>query len=63
MTSTITELHCSSLPKDFDPALWLDPLTFQGLIGAAIAKGNYSKLFRPCGFAKSISELKHDGLI
>lgn len=50
-----------SLPADFDRDLWLDPLTFQGLIGTAIAmRGNvYAKLFRASdGFAKPIAELR-----
>lgn len=51
-----------SLPADFDSALWLDPLTFQGLIGATLAssKVEYRDLFRKDGFAKPISELREN---
>lgn len=47
-----------ALPPDFQADLWLDPLTFQGLIGASIAQGSYLDLFRPEGFAKSEAELR-----
>lgn len=50
----------SNLPADFDRAKWLDPFTFQGLVGAAIADGCYSSLFRQDGFAKPIAELAQD---
>jgi hypothetical protein len=50
----------SKLPPDFDRSLWLDPLRFEGLIGAAIAAGLYTELFRPDGFAKPIAELRRD---
>jgi hypothetical protein len=46
------------LPADFDRTKWLDPLTFEGLIGAAIAHNLYRELFRPSGFAKSLEELR-----
>jgi hypothetical protein len=54
-----------ALPNDYDRALWLDPLRFQGLIGRVIAspKASYRDLFREDGFAKPISELKQtDGI-
>ena len=42
-----------SLPADFDAKLWFDPLTFQGLVGAGLARGCYASLFRDTdGFAK-----------
>jgi hypothetical protein len=49
-----------NLPSDFNRDLWLDPLTFEGLVGAAIADGLYSELFRADGFAKPIGELRQD---
>lgn len=51
-----------SLPPDFDRSLWLDPLTFQGLIGATLAssKVNYCDLFREDGFAKPIASLREN---
>lgn len=49
-----------ALPADFDRDLWLDPLTFQGLVGAAIATDLYSDLFREDGFAKPKAELMKD---
>lgn len=51
-----------TLPADFDRAKWLDPLTFQGLIGCVLAqwKVPYEALFREDGFAKPISELRAD---
>lgn len=51
-----------SLPADFDQALWLDPLSFQGLIGRVIAssKVDYSSLFREDGFAKPLADLRAD---
>lgn len=51
-----------SLPADFDSALWLDPLTFQGLVGATLAssKVEYRELFRADGFSKSIAELSEN---
>ena len=51
------------LPADFDRSLWLDPLAFQGLIGAAIAKGCYRDLFREDGFAKPEAELRENPVI
>lgn len=48
------------VPKDFDRALWLDGFAFEGLIGAALAHGLYSELFRSDGFAKPIAELAED---
>lgn len=52
----------SELPADFDPSLWLDPLTFQGLIGATLAsrKVEYSELFREDGFAKPVAKLREN---
>ena len=49
-----------AVPPDFDRSLWLDPLAFQGLIGATLAnnKIQYRDLFRSDGFAKPISELR-----
>lgn len=48
-----------SLPADYDHNKWLDPLIFQGLIGAAIAEGLYRELFRASdGFAKPEAELR-----
>lgn len=49
-----------TLPADFDRDKWLDPLMFEGLIGATIASGMYSELFRPDGFAKPIAELRQN---
>lgn len=47
-----------ALPADFDRDRWFDPLTFQGLIGSALAYGCYRELFRESGgFAKSRDEL------
>lgn len=48
------------LPADFDSSLWLDPLTFQGLVGATLAsrKVEYRDLFRADGFAKPKEELR-----
>jgi hypothetical protein len=46
-----------ALPADFDRELWLDPLTFQGLVGSACCDGYYTDLFREDGFAKPIAEL------
>ena len=46
------------LPADFDNALWLSPMSFQGLVGAAIARCCYGDLFRDDGFAKPIAELR-----
>lgn len=46
------------LPADFDRDLWLDPLSFEGLVGAAIAHGLYAELFREDGFAKSVAQLR-----
>ena len=51
------------LPADFDRSKWLDPLTFEGLVGAAIAKGCYSDLFRKDGFAKPIAQLRENPVI
>ncbi len=48
------------LPNDFTGERWLDPLTFQGLVGAAIANGCYERLFRTDGFSKPIDELVQD---
>jgi hypothetical protein len=48
------------VPADFDRTIWLHPLAFQGLIGAALAHGIYAELFRPDGFAKPIAELRLD---
>lgn len=50
------------LPADFDQALWLDPLSFQGLIGRVIARSDieYRSLFREDGFAKPIADLQAD---
>jgi hypothetical protein len=45
------------LPADFNRELWLDPLTFQGLVGHSFAGGFYFDLFRQDGFAKSKAEL------
>lgn len=52
----------SRLPSDFDPALWLDPLSFQGLIGSVIARSDieYRSLFRADGFAKKLADLQAD---
>lgn len=55
-----------ALPADFDKDLWLDPLTFQGLIGAVIAdsRADYRSLFRASdNFAKPIAELVKDPAI
>lgn len=49
-----------TLPPDFDRELWLDPLSFEGLIGRALASGMYAELFREDGFAKPIAELRQD---
>lgn len=49
-----------NLPADFDADLWLDPLTFQFLLGhvfAHPANHLYSRLFRADGFAKPKAEL------
>jgi hypothetical protein len=48
------------LPADFGRALWLDPLKFQGLVGAVLAssKVDYCDLFRADGFAKPEGELR-----
>ena len=48
-----------TLPADFDRELWFDPLTFQGLIGSALAREGacYSSLFRADGFAKPKADL------
>jgi hypothetical protein len=50
------------LPPDFDREKWLDPLAFQGLIGAVLAdrRASYRALFRADGFAKPIDELRED---
>jgi hypothetical protein len=48
------------MPADFDRDLWLDPLRFEGLVGAAIACGLYRDLFREDGFAKPIADLRKD---
>lgn len=50
------------LPADFDRELWLDPLTFQGLVGATLAsrKVEYRELFRKDGFAKPIADLREN---
>lgn len=52
-----------ALPKDYDAALWIDPLMFQGLVGTALARsgqkgGGYSDLFRGDGFAKPEADLR-----
>jgi hypothetical protein len=47
-----------TLPADFDRTKWLDPLTFEGLVGAALASGDYALLFREDGFAKPIADLR-----
>lgn len=54
-----------SLPADFDRALWLDPLKFQGLIGATLAsdKVEYRDLFREDGFAKPEAKLRENPVI
>lgn len=53
------------LPADFDCALWLDPLTFEGLVGATLAseKIEYRELFREDGFAKPIDKLRENPAI
>jgi hypothetical protein len=50
------------LPADFDRGLWLDPMTFQGLVGAVLAssKVEYRELFRADGFAKPQAELRQN---
>lgn len=48
------------LPPDFDPAKWFDQLTFQGILGRAMACGIYAELFRSDGFAKPKAELLAD---
>jgi len=45
------------LPADFERDLWLDPLTFFGLVGSSIVGGFYSDLFRADGFSKSKAEI------
>lgn len=45
------------IPQDFDRALWLSPLEFQGLLGWAAANGIYYELFREDEFAKPIAQL------
>ena len=46
-----------TLPADFDPDLWFDPMTFEGLIGVALSRHKYAELFRPDGYAKPKAEL------
>ena len=48
-----------TLPADYSPERWLDPLAFQGLIGRVLAssRADYRDLFREDGFAKPIEEL------
>lgn len=54
-----------SLPADFNRELWLDPLKFEGLIGAVLAssKIEYRDLFRSDGFAKPIADLRQNSEI
>lgn len=49
-----------ALPDDFNSALWFSPLTFQGILGRAVAQGIYHELFRGDGFAKPKAELLAD---
>jgi len=48
-----------ALPPDFDHDLWLDPLSFFGLVGTVCAqsKVSYRDLFREDGFAKPKADL------
>jgi hypothetical protein len=50
------------VPRDFERQLWLDPLKFQGLIGAVLASKEveYTELFRADGFAKPEADLRSD---
>ena len=48
------------LPPDFDRTKWFSPLTFEGIVGSALAHGIYRELFRADGFAKSKAELLAD---
>lgn len=54
-----------TLPADFDREHWLDPLTFEGLVGATLAspKVEYRDLFREDGFAKPIASLRENKCI